>query len=65
MLEVPAAVVSFGEGGHPDVEVAEIAHQANEFLGVLHAVGMFGPLPQWIARRITAQDEDIGDARSA
>ena len=49
------------ERGHPDVEVAQPSDDADEFLGVLDALGVFVPLPQGIPGRVAAQHEQIAD----
>ena len=62
MVEVGRAVVALGERRHADVEVAEVADEPDEFLGVLDAVGMLVPLAERVAGRIAAQHQDVADA---
>ena len=50
-----------GEGRHPDREVAEGADEADEVGRVVKPVGMGDPLPTGVARRVTAQGEDVAD----
>ena len=61
VVEIGRPVVTLRERRHTDVEVAEVADQPDQFLGVLDALGMLVPLVVHIARRVAAQHQDVAD----
>lgn len=54
--------MALGKRCHADIEVAEIAHDPNQFLGIGDTGRMLVPVAEGVARRISAQDEDVADA---
>ena len=50
------------ERGHPDAEVAGLADQPDQVLGVEHALGVRHPLAHRVAGRVAAHGEDVAHA---
>ena len=62
-VDVGRARVLVRERGHADAEVARLADQAHQLLGVEHALGVLDPLAHRVARRVAAHGQDVADAR--
>ena len=54
----------YGNAATPDAEVADLADQPDQVLGVEHALGVLDPLAHRVARRVAAHRQHVADARA-